>query len=1556
MGTAPAAGSATTTHKTLTTLPTLYLEGFREALFLDFGHVPVASSKALTFAISGTASGPGRIEVDRCPKGVHVSLGEKAGVVEWGPVTRGSMREVLLLRYNKRHRLQITLLGHGAARGAVTMIPAADKTATPNTNAPFTTTRQPLHTTFHNNQGQHFSQSYPKEAQQAFAINNPPSGAPCGSDLTQGHGDNDTDQCRSYPSSSPSPRLDSFLLPDLNDVTANARASRQSLSAPSSPVQQQRGRARQRSAHDTSLASRACSAGVLSEGRHCGGSTSSTIHKSSTMAYTSTRHTKERSPIQAFRQEKILVEWLNFTLCPPDAAQSKPGDFLKRQDDEIKAQVQAIYDSAEMRAVQHAIKLEIGRKRLQVRDDRDLYMDLSLREAFLELLLSYNLPWLRVGLEVLLNTDIATARLVKSRDGQLIRVRKLIVMRILSDPTIVKAYAGRPNPKVRDAMKVELRAHTLERFLSLVVLMDQAKRMGVLPRRCPLFKNTAGIKSSAAMLHSFAKEYMAGEGNLARHLLGLGYGVEIQQQYLEEFDFRTTALSRDLRDGVRLVSLVEMLTAADDKDGDTASLSLSSSLRVPAISRLQKVHNVKLALEALRMCGLQQDQAQFQQEKHFLGRLGGALVLGRLCPDDIVDGHREKTLSLLWAIVRHFQLDYVVSSLTGITRMQSLVKARLTRRRFLCLKHLAVTLQRLYRTRRVLFRCHTFSPAGAVALQSAWRGVCVRRQVVVLRASILTLQASARGFLIRRRQARLLSAVRLLQVYVRARLARLRHAAFLRVVVVVQRLIRRHRAILRFRVERQVRMTAAMTLIASVWKGYCVRVEMRQRQDKAVVIQAAYRRCRLRHNYLELKRATVSVQAWVRGARARRQLAQQQQAAAMLHQKQVSAVILIGSAWKGSRVREEIRLMQSKAVVIQAAYRRRRVQRIYLELRRATVCAQALVRGGQARRQLYEQQETARALERQQISAATFLASVWKGYRVRAEILRRHDKAVVIQAAYRRCRVQRIYLELRRVTINAQALVRGAIMRRQLAQQRWAANTLKRHWQARQARKRFCAQVGAAIMVQRLWRGYLARREYEQQCFALLVLQGAFRCYLLRKQLFIEKDAAIMMQRFWRSCREQRRWRNFCLGVVALQALARGRVARCVARERTEAVSMIQKTYRGFLSREAFRRQQNSAQQIQKAWRGYHARCRWALAVRGVVRCQTLLRGRKARQEVCRRWNSVLLLQRVVRRFVYESHREKVVASVHVQRLWRGYALRKKLATWTQAATRIKAVYKGLRVRQAQRRCQSAARCLQGWVRAGRARRRMLRFHRAVLLVQAVLRGWLVRRISVPKVRVLRTRVLEATARADADPSLRLGVRHAAALEVLLSGKSCTQLLRSCLTLVVSTSLARECCEALVEVEGVPKLLAVIRSCNRSTPHMELLRNVLSVLGHVTAHPSLLPALGKAPGAVDTLVELLQTYRPDDHTFLPAGELLLSACESECGAQARIDLHHPNVQRRLQGSLRLLERKAEVEKKSSSKVAMRLPKGGGKEVGLTGPIRVLRSILSVTATGKMGKA
>ena len=54
-----------------------------------------------------------------------------------------------------------------------------------------------------------------------------------------------------------------------------------------------------------------------------------------------------------------------------------------------------------------------------------------------------------------------------------------------------------------------------------------------------------------------------------------------------------------------------------------------------AISRLQKVHNVELALKAL-------EAADYQ-------------ILGDIISKDIADGHREKTLSLLWQIIYKFR-------------------------------------------------------------------------------------------------------------------------------------------------------------------------------------------------------------------------------------------------------------------------------------------------------------------------------------------------------------------------------------------------------------------------------------------------------------------------------------------------------------------------------------------------------------------------------------------------------------------------------------------------------------------------------------------------------------------------------------------------------------------------------------------------------------------------------------------------------------------------------------------------------------------------------------
>lgn len=100
----------------------------------------------------------------------------------------------------------------------------------------------------------------------------------------------------------------------------------------------------------------------------------------------------------------------------------------------------------------------------------------------------------------------------------------------------------------------------------------------------------------------------------------------------------------------------------------THSWDLSRRLRVPAISRLQKMHNVGLALQALRSRGVQLEDERGERRARlprprdgprppasgsstFSPSAGNAILA-----KDIVDRHREKTLALLWQMALAFQV------------------------------------------------------------------------------------------------------------------------------------------------------------------------------------------------------------------------------------------------------------------------------------------------------------------------------------------------------------------------------------------------------------------------------------------------------------------------------------------------------------------------------------------------------------------------------------------------------------------------------------------------------------------------------------------------------------------------------------------------------------------------------------------------------------------------------------------------------------------------------------------------------------------------------------
>ncbi|KAF2144687.1 uncharacterized protein K452DRAFT_223122 [Aplosporella prunicola CBS 121167] len=205
---------------------------------------------------------------------------------------------------------------------------------------------------------------------------------------------------------------------------------------------------------------------------------------------------------------------------------------------------------------------------------------------------------------------------------------------------------------------------TVLRSLMLVLLLDLSKKRDIIPT--PLFQTTSNHKSSTSVLQGLASLLLPSLGDLSRPLGHLDYHLHCIQYPLQEYDYHIRNLATDLRDGVLLTRLVELLlytpaTLALQKDNITVTMPtgelltssinasdkeafvLSQHLKYPCIGRAQKTYNIQIALSAL------------EGVKGIASR-----VAAEVTAEDIVDGHREKTLGLLWGLVGKWGLEALV--------------------------------------------------------------------------------------------------------------------------------------------------------------------------------------------------------------------------------------------------------------------------------------------------------------------------------------------------------------------------------------------------------------------------------------------------------------------------------------------------------------------------------------------------------------------------------------------------------------------------------------------------------------------------------------------------------------------------------------------------------------------------------------------------------------------------------------------------------------------------------------------------------------------------------
>lgn len=210
--------------------------------------------------------------------------------------------------------------------------------------------------------------------------------------------------------------------------------------------------------------------------------------------------------------------------------------------------------------------------------------------------------------------------------------------------------------------------HTLLRSLMLIILLDKAKTLSQTPFPNCLFQPTSSHKSSESVIQTLAQMLLPSAGNILRSLSHIDYFVSHVQYPLEEYDYQISNLAVDLRDGVRLTRLFELLLYPSASNllsphADTATTTitmptgqvlsllqgepehdwpLSQHLKFPCLGRATKLYNVQIALSALSSIK------------------GVSKIVTDIKAEHIVDGFREKTVALLWGLASKWGLGSLI--------------------------------------------------------------------------------------------------------------------------------------------------------------------------------------------------------------------------------------------------------------------------------------------------------------------------------------------------------------------------------------------------------------------------------------------------------------------------------------------------------------------------------------------------------------------------------------------------------------------------------------------------------------------------------------------------------------------------------------------------------------------------------------------------------------------------------------------------------------------------------------------------------------------------------
>ncbi|NXC09105.1 ASPM protein, partial [Orthonyx spaldingii] len=1084
------------------------------------------------------------------------------------------------------------------------------------------------------------------------------------------------------------------------------------------------------------------------------------------------------------KQQRGFTWWLNFVLTPDDfsvktntshvnaaalilgeenhhkmslpKAPTKDEASLRaytarRKLNKLRREACCLFTSETMvRAIQK-LEVEVETRRLLVRRDRHLWKDIGERQKVLNWLLSYNPLWLRIGLETIYGELIAL-----ESNSDVMGLAIFILNRLLWNPDIAAEYR---HPKVphlyREGHEEALSKFTLKKLLLLICFLDCAKQSRMIDHDPCLFCKDAEFKASKDLLLAFSRDFLSGEGDLSRHLGFLGLPVSHVQTPLDEFDFAVTNLAVDLQCGIRLVRTVELLTK---------NWSLSKQLRVPAISRLQKMHNVDIVLNVLKERGV-----------HLKDETGASID-----SRDIVDRHRERTLALLWKIVFAFQVDVFlnveqlkeeIEFLKNTHKRKGLLGAIKTFPNsfrgqedssnfssqsysenvnllmawvnavcgFYNIKVENFTV--CFSDGRVL--CHLihhyhpcYVPLEAVCQRTTQTVECSRTVTVGLNSSSSSESDTslnvAEEMLDQTLYKELLDNEKQNFQLINAAVSDLGgipamiHHADMSNTIPDEKVVITYLSFLCSRLLDLRQETRAARLIQAAWRSYRLKRELKlfQERDRAArIIQKSAMNFLARRRIQRKENAAIFIQKHWRGYLARMTLFNMKKAK-LEEARNVSATV-IQAYWRRYSARKRYLQLRHCVIFVQARIRMVKSVAAYKRIVWATVTIQRHLRAtklAKIERQRYEiLKSSALTIQsafrrwrkykiQQKIKAALVIQSYFRKWQS-SKLARRRRAALVIQSWYRMHRDLKQYVHIKQNVIKIQAWYRCQLARHVYLEHRAKIVTIQRYYRAyklgKAERESYLQKRAAAIVLQAAFRGMKARELY-RQAKAACVIQSLWRMKQEKQRFRQLKKSVTTLQSHMRKYQQVKRYKEIKNAASVIQTRYRAHVAAKKAAAAFQRVRLatvvLQSAYRGMQARREARILR-SVIKIQSSFRAYVARKRFKNLRDATVKIQALAKMRQVRKRYCALREATLYVQRRYRSQrcalqFKEDYRKLKRGCIRIQALIRGYLVRKQIQRWREAAVLLQACYRMKRERQQYLSICSAAVVIQQCYRA----------------------------------------------------------------------------------------------------------------------------------------------------------------------------------------------------------------------------------------------------------------